>query len=56
MPVIGLLNNGAAQDKRDYVAAFQRGLREAGFVDGQNVACGCRFGRESSIGAECSNR
>ena len=38
MPVIGLLNNGAARDKRDYVAAFQRGLREAGFVDGQNVA------------------
>ncbi len=38
MPVIGLLNNGAPQDKRDYVAAFQRGLREAGFVDGQNVA------------------
>ena len=38
MPVVGLLNNGAPQDKRDYVAAFQRGLREAGFVDGQNVA------------------
>jgi putative ABC transport system substrate-binding protein len=38
MPVIGLLNNGAPQDKRDYVAAFQRGLREAGFVEGRNVA------------------
>jgi putative tryptophan/tyrosine transport system substrate-binding protein len=38
MPVIGLLNNGAPQDKRDYVTAFQRGLREAGFVEGQNVA------------------
>jgi putative tryptophan/tyrosine transport system substrate-binding protein len=38
IPVIGLLNNGAPQDKRDYVTTFQRGLREAGFVEGQNVA------------------
>jgi hypothetical protein len=30
MPVIGVLSNGAAADKRDYMAAFYSALKEAG--------------------------
>jgi putative ABC transport system substrate-binding protein len=43
MPVIGLLNNGGPQDKREFMAAFYQGLKEAGFVEGQNVAIEYRY-------------
>jgi hypothetical protein len=43
MPVIGLLNNGGPQDKQEFMAAFHRGLKEAGFVEGQNVAIEYRY-------------
>lgn len=43
MPVIGVLSNGAAADKRDYMAAFYSALKEAGFVEGQNVAIAYRY-------------
>ena len=38
MPVIGFLNGQSAQAFASQVAAFSRGLNEAGYVDGQNVA------------------
>jgi putative ABC transport system substrate-binding protein len=36
MPVIGYLDSGSPEPDR--VAAFQRGLNETGYVEGQNVA------------------
>src|SRR4051794_364075 len=37
-PVIGYLSGGAADYYAPYVAAFRQGLRETGYVEGQNVA------------------
>jgi ABC-type uncharacterized transport system substrate-binding protein len=34
LPVIGYLNNQSADDSKSVVAAFLRGLKETGFVDG----------------------
>jgi putative tryptophan/tyrosine transport system substrate-binding protein len=38
MPVVGFLNSGSPEGYAPMVAAFCEGLKEAGFVDGQNVA------------------
>ena len=38
MPVIGMLNSGPAQPRSDQIDGFYRGLRQAGFVVGDNVA------------------
>jgi putative ABC transport system substrate-binding protein len=44
MPVVGYLHIGSPGDlRRDQVAAFQRGLTESGFVDGQNMAIEYRW-------------
>jgi putative tryptophan/tyrosine transport system substrate-binding protein len=37
MPVIGLLSSVPFETRRAQLAAFHRGLREAGYVEGQNV-------------------
>jgi putative tryptophan/tyrosine transport system substrate-binding protein len=37
-PVIGFLRSTSAADSAHYVTAFRLGLKEAGFVEGQNVA------------------
>src|SRR4051812_14993262 len=37
MPVIGFLRNTSFVNFEHFVAAFRRGLNEAGFVEGQNV-------------------
>ena len=37
MPVIGFLNGSSADGYAPMVAAFGQGLKEVGFVDGQNV-------------------
>ena len=37
MPVVAFINGGAADAATRYLAAFQRGLREAGYVEGQNI-------------------
>ena len=37
MPVIGFLNGGSSQGYALYEAAFAEGLKEAGYVDGQNA-------------------
>jgi putative ABC transport system substrate-binding protein len=36
-PVVGFLNSGTPEEFAHLVAAFNQGLNEAGFVDGQNV-------------------
>jgi len=43
-PVIGFMSGRSPQDTTHLVAAFIQGLREAGFVEGQNVAIEYRWG------------
>jgi putative ABC transport system substrate-binding protein len=38
LPVVGLLKGGAPDPNSWFESAFRQGLREAGYVDGQNVA------------------
>jgi len=38
MPVIGLLNSSSPEGYAPFVAAFHQGLKETGYVEGQNVA------------------
>jgi putative ABC transport system substrate-binding protein len=38
MPVIGFLDSKSARDSRQTVPAFHRGLNDAAFAEGQNVA------------------
>jgi putative tryptophan/tyrosine transport system substrate-binding protein len=44
MPLVGFMNiNNSAESVPDLVAAFRRGLKETGFVEGQNVAVEYRW-------------
>ena len=43
MPVVGFLNALGQNDRPNLPAAFRRGLGEAGYVDGRNVAIEYRF-------------
>src|SRR5215468_3877519 len=43
LPVIGYLSQRSPTDSASIVAAFRQGLKEAGFVEGQNVAIEYRF-------------
>ncbi|HEX2171205.1 MAG TPA: ABC transporter substrate-binding protein [Dehalococcoidia bacterium] len=43
MPVIGFLHSGAPGPNANRLAGFRKGLREAGFVEGQNVAIEFRW-------------
>jgi hypothetical protein len=38
MPVIGFLNSGSLGAYQHLVAGFRQGLKETGYVEGQNVA------------------
>ena len=37
MPVIGFLHSGSPEPFTHMVAAFRQGLKEEGYIDGQNV-------------------
>ena len=43
MPVIGVLIRGTADDTKNYRVPFLQGLKEAGYVEGQNVALEYRY-------------
>jgi ABC-type uncharacterized transport system substrate-binding protein len=43
MPVIGFLGTRAPDDDPHLLAAFRQGLKEAGYVEGQNLAIDYRF-------------
>jgi hypothetical protein len=43
MPVVGFLDAGSAAARTQQVAAFRKGLAEAGFQEGQNIALEFRW-------------
>jgi putative ABC transport system substrate-binding protein len=43
-PEVGFLYSGSSHTSAPWVAAFRQGLKEAGYVEGQNVAIKYRFG------------
>ena len=61
MPVIGFLSSLSANDAARITAAFYKGLNEAGYVDGRNVALEFRwaegqFGRLPAMAADLLRR
>jgi putative tryptophan/tyrosine transport system substrate-binding protein len=43
MPVVGFLHLASAEPNANFVVGFRQGLRDAGFIDGQNVAIDFRW-------------
>src|ERR1700681_974913 len=43
VPVVGFLNSRASGENNGILVAFRRGLKEAGYVEGQNVAIEYRW-------------
>jgi hypothetical protein len=46
MPVVGFLSGASSAPWAPYVAAFRRGLKETGYVEGQNVAIEFRWAED----------
>jgi putative ABC transport system substrate-binding protein len=62
MPVIGFLNSYSSSDAfaQRFLAAFHQGLKQAGYVENQNVAieyrwAGSEYERLTALAAEFSN-
>jgi putative tryptophan/tyrosine transport system substrate-binding protein len=43
MPTVGVLNSASPEGYAPHAAAFRQGLKEAGYVDGENVAIEYRW-------------
>jgi putative ABC transport system substrate-binding protein len=48
LPTIGLLHPGSPEANAKYVASFRKGLAEADFVEGRNIAIEYRWGHSDS--------
>jgi putative tryptophan/tyrosine transport system substrate-binding protein len=48
MPVIGFLGSSSAADRARLVTAFRQGIRETGYVEGQNVAIEYRWAQDQA--------
>ena len=46
IPVVGFLHSASAALRRDEVSAFHRGLKETGFVEGDNLAIEYRWAED----------
>ena len=46
MPVIGFLSSSALADRARYLPAFRQGVRETGYVEGQNVIVEYRWAQD----------
>ena len=49
IPVIGFLGTSSPEAAKDLVSAFRRGLRDAGYFEGQNVAIEFRWGNGQGL-------
>jgi len=61
MPVVGFLDAGSATERTQQVAAFQKGLAEGGYQEGQNVRLECawaegQYGRFGELAADLVRR
>ena len=53
LPVIGFLHSGDPNADADLAAVFRNGLREAGYIEGQNVAIEYRWATRDVGDAPC---
>jgi ABC-type uncharacterized transport system substrate-binding protein len=49
VPIVGFLNNTTPETHAPFVAAFRKGLGQAGYIEGQNIAIDYRWGHNGTI-------